>query len=241
MPANVEEIFGNIFDSECRVLVNTVNCIGFMGKGIALEYKYRFPGLFDAYKQKCSSRELRIGTLFDYHDRTSGKIILNFPTKNDWKHPSRIEYLDAGLQEFCIYVNDGRFGNKPSIAFPILGGQAGGLDPDKVIIKMNEYFQTLDENVIIQIYRFDRSAKDELFNKFYEKIKEWDVDEYVSYIGIKKQQANKIHNNIHDKDGYISNMFGIQMISGIGEETIKKIYEFAKKDDSEIPYQEKFF
>jgi O-acetyl-ADP-ribose deacetylase (regulator of RNase III) len=79
--ATIKIIKGNIFDSKCQVIVNPVNCLGYMGKGVALEFKYRFPEMFLEYKLKCEKNELFPGSLHLYKE--SSPWVLNFPTKID--------------------------------------------------------------------------------------------------------------------------------------------------------------
>ena len=89
---------GNIFEAPAQTLVNTVNTVGVMGKGIALTFKSIYPEMFRQYVELCDAGELDIGRLFLY--RTSNKLILNFPTKKHWRNPSKLEYIEAGLQTF---------------------------------------------------------------------------------------------------------------------------------------------
>src|SRR5688572_26562315 len=89
---------GNLFESPAKVLVNTVNTVGVMGKGIALSFKQIYPEMFQRYVQLCESGQLDIGKLWLY--KTPHKWILNFPTKKNWRAPSRLEYLEAGLRKF---------------------------------------------------------------------------------------------------------------------------------------------
>ena len=116
-------IKGNLFSSKCQTLVNTVNCVGVMGAGIALEFKLRYPEMFVRYVEHCRNKQIDIGKLWLYKPPQADKQwVLNFPTKRDWKHPSKIEYLQKGLQRFVeTYEQRGI----QSIAFPILGSQNG--------------------------------------------------------------------------------------------------------------------
>ncbi len=114
---------GNLFESPAQVLVNTVNTVGVMGKGIALEFKQIYPDMFEEYRKLCEQRKLRIGTLHLF--RTPHKWVLNFPTKEHWRQPSRVEYIEAGLRTFVrIYAEAGI----NSVAFPPLGCGNGQLD-----------------------------------------------------------------------------------------------------------------
>ena len=116
-------IDGDLFESPAKVLVNTVNTRGVMGKGIALQFKRIYPDMFKHYRDHCEHSRLTIGRLFLY--KTPHKWVLNFPTKEHWRNPSRTEYIEKGLQKFVsIYDELGI----TSIAFPALGCGNGELD-----------------------------------------------------------------------------------------------------------------
>jgi len=129
----IEVIEGNLFDCQAQTLVNTINCVGVMGKGIALEFKKRYPDMFNQYVDLCNNKSIQIGKLWLY--KSEDKWILNFPTKDDWRNPSKIEYLILGLDKF---VNTYKDRGITSIAFPLLGASNGGLDPavsEKIMIE----------------------------------------------------------------------------------------------------------
>jgi O-acetyl-ADP-ribose deacetylase (regulator of RNase III) len=142
---------GDIFDSKAQVIVNTVNCKGVMGKGLALALKQRFPDMFAIYQQECKAGKLPIGRPALYCRSTPW--ILNFPTKDHWRFPSKIEYLEKGLQ--FIVSNYKKAGIK-SIAFPKLGALNGKLLWDEVGPLMAEYLSQLDIDVYIYIAEGDR-------------------------------------------------------------------------------------
>ena len=97
---------GNLFKSPAHVLVNTVNTVGVMGKGVAKEFKRLFPDMFKQYRNLCENNKLDIGNLFLY--RTENKWVLNFPTKKHWRNPSRPEYIEKGLKKLVsIYLDVG--------------------------------------------------------------------------------------------------------------------------------------
>ena len=142
---------GDIFDSKAQVIVNTVNCKGVMGKGLALAFKQRYPAMFPVYQQECKTGKLRIGKPTLYKQSTPW--ILNFPTKNDWKLPSKLEYLEKGLE--YLVGNYKKAGIK-SIAFPKLGAQNGKLSWDEVGPLMAKYLGQLDIDVYIYIAEGDK-------------------------------------------------------------------------------------
>ena len=126
---NVTVKVGDIMEAKTQTIVNTVNCVGIMGTGLAKQMKVRYPGMFERYKELCDMGKLNIGSLYLYKIPDSDRMILNFPTKEHWKNGSRIEYIVAGLRKFCDKYED--FGIS-SIAFPMLGCRNGGLKADVV-------------------------------------------------------------------------------------------------------------
>ena len=141
---------GDIFESDTQVIVNTVNCKGVMGKGLALAFKQKYPDMFEVYKQDCKTGRLHIGRPTLY--QKSNPWILNFPTKDDWRLPSKPEYLSAGLE--YLVANYKKVGIK-SIAFPKLGAQNGKLSWDDVGPLMTKYLSQLDIDVFIYITEND--------------------------------------------------------------------------------------
>jgi len=122
---------GNIFDENTEAIVNTVNCVGVMGKGLALEFKKRFPENFKQYVAACNRSMLRPGRMFTHNSfSTEGhRYIINFPTKKHWRDPSRIEYIESGLHDLTDVIS---VFNIESIAIPALGCGLGGLDWSRV-------------------------------------------------------------------------------------------------------------
>jgi O-acetyl-ADP-ribose deacetylase (regulator of RNase III) len=145
---------GNIFDSKCQVLVNPVNCVGVMGKGLALEFKRKFPKMFEEYKQHCKDKEMlpgrpvlyNTGKRFIQYDEYIDRLVLCFPTKDHWKHISEVEYITGGL--YYIRNNYKRLKIK-SIAFPALGCGCGQLRWDIMLPIMETYLCNLDIDVEI--------------------------------------------------------------------------------------------
>lgn len=142
---------GNIFDSECQTLVNTVNHNGVMGKGIALQFKKKYPKMFDEYKLACKRKQIYIGGdlwVWDYIDMYKPKKVLCFATKEDWWNPSKLVWIKRGLEIFSqTYKGLGI----TSIAFPKLGCTNGKLNWEKDVKPlMFKYLQSLD--IICEIY-----------------------------------------------------------------------------------------
>ena len=141
---------GNLIVAETEALVNTVNCEGFMGKGIALQFKQAFPDNYKAYKKVCDRGELRPGHMFifDTGSMVFPKYIINFPTKDKWRAPSKMEYIKDGLAEL---ISEIRRLEIKSVAVPPLGAGLGGLDWKKVKPLIEEAFAALPE-VEVQLF-----------------------------------------------------------------------------------------
>jgi O-acetyl-ADP-ribose deacetylase (regulator of RNase III) len=139
----------DLFASPAQTLVNAVNTVGVMGKGVALAFKQRYPDMFKAYRARCLEGTLDVGMLHLY--RTPDRSILNFPTKKHWRQPSRIEYVEAGLAEFVRRYAE--YGIE-SISFPQLGCGSGGLDwEEQVKPLMERYLQLVPLPIFIHIYQ----------------------------------------------------------------------------------------
>ncbi len=139
---------GNLLDSPAQALVNTVNTVGVMGKGIALQFKEAFPENFRVYKKACDHKELHPGKLLIVKELTTqgDKYIVNFPTKTHWRGNSKYEYIESGL---TALVEAHMTYQWESIAIPPLGCGNGGLDWDKVKILMEKYLSDLAADITI--------------------------------------------------------------------------------------------
>ena len=142
----IKILLGDIFESKMNTLVNTVNCVGVMGKGIAQIYKKKYPKMFEEYKAQCINKEIHTGCLYPYYEDGS-VLVLNFPTKEHWRSPSKLEYITKGLDWFVD--NYSKLGIT-SIAFPPLGCGNRGLDWDTVGPVM--YKKLMNLPIEIEIY-----------------------------------------------------------------------------------------
>lgn len=142
----IEYIEGDIFDSPAQVIVNTVNTVGVMGKGLALSFKNRYPDMFEIYKKVCEKHQLTIGKLM-LHQEADHWILL-FPTKENWRNPSKLEYIEKGLMKF---INSYAEKHITSIAFPKLGCGNGELDWNLVKPLMERYLKPLPIDVYIYL------------------------------------------------------------------------------------------
>ena len=142
----IEYIEGDILDSPAQVIVNTVNTVGVMGKGLALEFKKRYPKMFDKYKIACEKHQFTIGKLMLFYE--ADHWLLLFPTKESWRNPSRLEYIESGLNKFVQKYAEK---NITSIAFPRLGCGNGELKWSDVKPLMEKYLKDLPIDVYIYI------------------------------------------------------------------------------------------
>ena len=123
----IEYKVGDIFGEDVEALVNSVNCVGIMGRGIALQFKNVFPENFQAYAEACRRKEVQPGRMFVFETGrlTNPRYIINFPTKRHWRGKSRMEDVESGLQSLAHEI---RVRGIRSIAIPPLGSDLGGLN-----------------------------------------------------------------------------------------------------------------
>jgi O-acetyl-ADP-ribose deacetylase (regulator of RNase III) len=140
----IEHTRGNLLEADAEALVNTVNCVGYMGKGIALQFKQAFPENFEAYSRACKATQVQPGRMFVFETRAmiGPKYIINFPTKRHWKGKSRIEDIDMGLDALVEEVVRREI---KSIAVPPLGCGLGGLDWNKVRPRIELAFKSVPD------------------------------------------------------------------------------------------------
>ena len=142
---------GDIFNSDCEYLVNPVNTVGVMGKGLALSFKNKFPNNFEKYKKYCQSGDLTVGKLLITFE--NNKKIINFPTKIHWKDNSKMKFIEDGLEKLKFAIKKR---NIKSIAMPKIGCGLGGLDWNTVFREICKFHSQLNEeisdNLIIEIY-----------------------------------------------------------------------------------------
>jgi O-acetyl-ADP-ribose deacetylase (regulator of RNase III) len=140
----------SILESPAQTLVNTVNCVGVMGKGLAHAFKEREPEMFKAYKRICDRQALEPGKLWLW--RGNSGWVLNFPTKVHWRNPSKIEWIEQGLEKFvAAYAEQGI----TEISFPQLGCGNGQLDWNDVGPLMEHYLSKVDIPVYIHDFTVD--------------------------------------------------------------------------------------
>ncbi|MCI0558816.1 MAG: macro domain-containing protein, partial [Nitrososphaera sp.] len=141
----IKFVQGDIFQSKAETLIATVNCVGIMGKGLAKEFRLRYPEMYREYVKICKKGELRKGRLFHFKDLHSA--ILCFPTKDNWKGPSKYEFVEEGLKALVANYEKWQIS---SLAIPPLGCGLGGLDWDRVKSLIKKYLSHLP--IEIEVY-----------------------------------------------------------------------------------------
>lgn len=160
----ITEATGNLLDAPVEALVNTVNTVGVMGKGIALQFKRAFPENFVAYERACKAGEVQPGRIFVFetHALCGPRYILNFPTKRHWRSFSRMEDIEAGLHTLVAEV---RQLGIHTIAVPPLGCGNGGLDWSEVRPRIEQAFAELPEVQVLLFAPFGAPSPDKMANR----------------------------------------------------------------------------
>jgi len=167
---------GNLFETGAEAIVNTVNCVGVMGKGVALEFKNRWPDNFKAYKKLCQNKHLRPGGvfIFDTDDlfgdsKKHQRYLINFPTKDHWRSKSKLSYIEQGLDDLLVKLESL---NIKSVALPPLGCGNGGLDWDEVKLLLEKKLSKM-QSADFYIY----GPKESVLSPEYESIPSSDMTE----------------------------------------------------------------
>lgn len=210
---------GNIFNSSADAIVVTVNCLGFMGKGMALECALRYPHVEKRYKDLCRSGDVEIGRLGWVQTDKNSQIVL-FPTKTDYKLPSRISYIEDGLENLVQDIP--KYGVR-SIAIPRLGSELGGLDWNQVSPKVERAFEGID--IQVEMWSFGLSKPDPLLTQLLTKLKS-DSAGAVNHLGISPEQLKKV---ITWMDNALpTNASDLLKIPGTGKVTVIKMLAWAE-------------
>lgn len=228
--AAIKYLKGDIFTSNAQVIVNTVNCKGVMGKGLALAFKQKYPDMFAVYVQECKTGKLQIGRPTIYLKSTPW--ILNFPTKNHWRFPSKLEYIEKGL---VFFARQYKKAGITSIAFPKLGAQNGLLSWDEVGPLMAKHLSQLDIPVYIYIadgdkeYQYDPIAEAKTYELIWQSFSEiaLSAERLCAEVGLSLAQAQKIA----DKRlvGPFKSLAEIEDIDKIAKVSINKIKKFTQQ------------
>jgi O-acetyl-ADP-ribose deacetylase (regulator of RNase III) len=153
-------IIGDIFASKAQTLVNTVNCVGVMGKGVALGFKQRFPEMYKDYVRRCERGQVRLGQPYIYK-RLVEPWVLNFPTKDHWRAVSRLSDIVAGLEHLTRYYTEWGI---TSLAVPPLGCGNGQLDWNVVGPTLYRHFDKLD--IPVEMYAPGGTPSEQLTTEF---------------------------------------------------------------------------
>jgi O-acetyl-ADP-ribose deacetylase (regulator of RNase III) len=151
MQTMIRRVKGNLLDAKVEALVNAVNCVGVMGKGLALEFKKAFPANYSAYREACKRGKVQPGMMFVFQIGNSGqpRFIINFPTKRHWRSKSQMEDIESGLTALVEAVKNNKV---RSLAVPALGCGHGGLDWSDVRERMQIAFQNLPDGTDVHLY-----------------------------------------------------------------------------------------
>lgn len=179
-------LIGDIFTTRMQCIVNTVNCEGVMGKGIAKEFKRRYPDMYSDYKDKCDNNLVIPGIpyKFESNDLFRKHFIINFPTKNHWRSPSKLSDIVTGLDYFAKHYKE--WGVK-SIAFPPLGCGNGGLEWSIVGRIMYQKLSKLD--IEIEIFAPYGTPETQLRKEFLESEIQFDNDKLIGKVSEKIQEG----------------------------------------------------
>lgn len=141
----ISYLTGDIFDTDVQAIVNPVNTVGVMGKGLALAFKQKYPDNFKLYQTACKNNELKVGQLL-ITEHQSGKFIVNFPTKQHWRGKSQLQWITEGLIALKQFIIENHIN---SIAIPALGSGLGGLDWTLVKTEIEMILQDLTDVEIL--------------------------------------------------------------------------------------------
>ena len=222
------EIKGNIFNSNAQAIVNTVNCVGAMGKGIALDFKLRYPEMFKEYQKICFRHMLKPGQILPY--TKSSPIILNFAIKDDWKDPSRVEWIEETLQKFVAKY---RSMGITSVAFPWMGAMNGGIPFETIQFLTRKYLSDLDD-IEVEVYEFDPDVPCKLY-KTLERIvadRSFTLSELEKMSEIKARYWVKIIDAVNDTKTKSINNLCHYFVDGkriIGKTNIERLFVFLTK------------
>lgn len=144
MPVEIK--CGDMFEEHASVLVNTVNCVGVMGAGVALAFKKKYPDMYKEYRNLCNLGSIRPGKPHVWEQQLLGKLIINLPTKDDWRNPSKLEYIELGLNFLYDFLKER---GAVKVALPALGCGHGGLDFSIVSKMIEDKLGQLEAEVIL--------------------------------------------------------------------------------------------
>jgi len=216
---NFTEHNGNIFNSQAQAIIVTVNCVGFMGKGMALECALRYPDVEKEYKAQCDSGRIKIGSLA-WNQLPSGNYLTLFPTKDDYKFPSKYSYVEAGLErlaEDCLSKNIN------SVAIPRLGAELGGLDWNRVRPMILSALEGIE--IDLELWAFGAQVNDPLIQSLGQMLAS-NPDDAVRSAGINLDQIDVLKSFITRNGG--ATAVDLLSIAGLGKAKIRKLIQWAQ-------------
>lgn len=222
----IKYLEGTVFNTDADAIVNTINCIGVMNAGIALEFSLRYPELLKEYEQKCKNKEISVGHIYYYKDKE--KLIVNFPTKWHFKYPSKLEWIDDGLKDF---VKTYKRYNIKSIAFTKLGTLNGGLDWSKVKVLMEKYLSNLD--ILVYICLDTKKEAEGLEKEMLDVFNNMDAVELKQNIRLTTRQIEILKSSMP-----IDRFWKIKVLEGIGSTTYKKLFNYCKNQTESKGYKQ---
>lgn len=209
----IEYFEGTVFNTDAGAIVNTVNCEGYMGAGIALEYSLRYPEMYQDYQKKCKEKKIKTGFV-DYY-LYNNITIVNFPTKNLYKFPSNIRWIKEGLINFVeTYKNY----NITSVAFPKLGTSNGGLNWEEVKNIMEYYLKDIDAKVYICLDKIKEPAGKE--KQMLDSINKISIQEISHYVKLTEKQKLSLQKHIP-----YQRFWQISQTQSIGKTTYKNLFK----------------
>lgn len=216
------EYKGNIFNSRAQTLVNTVNCVGVMGKGVALEFRRRFPDMYEWYRGLCAANALSPGQIVLYTHSTPW--ILNFAVKQHWKEPSRIDWIDSCLAEFVAKYHGLGI---TSVAMPWLGAMNGGLPWENVHRLIRNRLSSLDD-IEIELIQFDPDTPDAIYHRLTNAVRSMEPAQFSRRFKVKPQFAELIYDSILHKQ--VPSLARLLESDGVGAKTAETLYNYFRCD-----------
>ena len=210
----IEYFNGTVFNIKADAIVNTVNTVGVMSAGLALEFALRYPKMYDKYKEQCLCKKLEVGKLMYYKENDS--LIINFPTKWHFKYPSKIEWIEMGLIEF---VNTYKQYNIKTVAFPKLGTLNGGLSWQTVKVLMEKYLKPLDILVYICLDNINEPQGKEAL--MVDIINNSNINTLAAELKLTQKQTSLIKSALP-----VNRFWKLKEIDGIGITTYTKIFNY---------------
>jgi O-acetyl-ADP-ribose deacetylase (regulator of RNase III) len=207
---------GNIFNSESDVIVVTVNCLGFMGKGMALECSLRYPEIETAYKLACKHNLIRIGAIL-WDTNPKNQYIALFPTKNDYKRPSKVEYIVSGLDALVSNIQNREIS---SVALPRLGAELGGLDWNLIRPMVEKAVEPLP--IEVEFWEFASSIPDPLIAS---------ILDYAIELSLQTGLKKSLIDSVVRQSGYreFSSAVDLLSIEGLGKQGVKRLMSWSYK------------